>query len=68
MDDSTAEEKGIQPQSVSDLEEIDSADTPGCSNGESPTLDADTRMKQLTSVHSPLRKLNEHLQEEIKFS
>ena len=65
MDDSAAGEKEIV---ISDLEDMDSADTPGCSNhGESSALDANTRVKQLALMNAPLHKLNEHLQQEISW-
>ena len=67
MDDSVAGEEGTQPQSLSHLEEMDSADTPGCINGgESSTLDGDTRIKQLTLMNASLQKCNELLQQELK--
>ena len=45
---------------------MDSADTPGCINGESSTLDGDTRVKQLTLMNTSLQKCNEPLQQELK--
>ena len=66
MDDSVAGEEETQPQSPSHSEEMDSADTPGCINGESSTLDGDTRMKQLTLMNTSLQKFNEPLQQELK--
>ena len=59
MDDSVVREEGMQSQFVSYLEEMDSADTPCCSNGESATLVADTRVKELTLMNVSLHKLNE---------
>lgn len=53
MEDSVAgKEEGMQFQSVSHWEEMDSGDTPCCSIGESSTLDADTRVKEFTLMNA----------------
>ena len=66
MDNSMAGGEGTHPQSPSRSEEMDSADAPGCINGESSTLDGDTRMKQLTLMNASLQKCSELLQQELK--
>ena len=62
--DPAAEEEELQSQSVSDSEDMNIVDMPGCSTA--PPPDPEARVRELALMNASLHKLNEHLQQEIK--